>query len=141
MNMTFHGFRIHFEPFISVLVSLPPPLSSLLSSLYSQVVYNASVLLFFQTQPYPRQASDAEMASAAVFPFIYCHALDTYLYSFPQNTNWFNCYNHQQISRVLVLTAIHDNILLDDTVHIQCQFINNIYTLIHITWCTVYLFI
>lgn len=31
MNMTFHGFRIHFEPFISVLVSLPPrsPLFSL----------------------------------------------------------------------------------------------------------------
>lgn len=31
MNMTSHGFRIHFEPFISVLVSLPPPRSPLFS--------------------------------------------------------------------------------------------------------------
>lgn len=59
-------------------------------------MYDASVARVFQTRSHPWQASDAGMVSAAVFPFIYCHLLDIYLYSFAQNTNWLNCYNHHK---------------------------------------------
>lgn len=67
-------------------------------------------------------SSDAEMVSAAVFPFIYCHLLDIYLYCFPQNTNWFNCYNlralfvisPQYCSEVLcIFTDCYDQYILN----------------------------
>lgn len=70
---------------------------------------NASVLLVLQTLSYTWHASGAGMVSAAVFPFIYCHLVDIYLYSFSQNTNWFNCYHHHS-SRLPSATSIYDNI-------------------------------
>lgn len=95
--MTPFSFRIHFEMFIS--------LNYVFCGIYQPMHLFCQSCRLCHTH-----ASGAGMVSAAVFPFIYCHLVDIYLYSFfPQNTNWFNCYKHHS-SILPSTTSIYDNI-------------------------------
>lgn len=109
--MTSHGFRIHFESFFSVSASLFFTLSFSLRAKGSVIKWcirgmhqpggvQRICCVSLPDTAFSMASFDAGMVSAAVFPFIYCHLLAIYLYSSPQNTNCFNCYNQRQLPRL-----------------------------------------